>query len=56
MHHDIRHKNALNYMWSVNDGAIYLIGYVPIEAIQQEGKTVNQNIFIVVAVMLSARP
>ena len=53
-YHDIRHKNALNYMWSVNDGAIYLIGYVPIEAIQQEGKTVNQNIFIVVAVMLSA--
>ncbi|MEY8319994.1 response regulator [Lachnospiraceae bacterium 46-61] len=53
-YHDIRQKNALNYMWSVNDGAIYLIGYVPIEAIQQEGKTVNQNIFVVVIVMLSA--
>lgn len=53
-YHDIRNKNSLNYMWSVNDGTLYLIGYVPIEAIQQEGRTVNQNIFIVVAVMLIA--
>lgn len=53
-YHDIRGKNSLNYMWSVNNGTIYLIGYVPIEAIQQEGTTVNQNIFIVVAVMLIA--
>ncbi len=53
-YHDIRQKSALNYMWSVNNGAIYLIGYVPIEAIQQEGKTVNQNILIVVFVMLVA--
>jgi len=53
-YHDIRNKDALNYMWSVNSGTIYLIGYVPIEAIQQEGRTVNQNIFIVVFVMLTA--
>ncbi len=53
-HHDIRNERALNYMWSVNGGTIYLIGYVPIEAIQQEGTSVNQNIFIVVAVMLIA--
>ncbi len=53
-YHDIRKKEALNYMWSVNDGTLYLIGYVPLEAIQQEGKTVNQNILIVVAVMLIA--
>lgn len=53
-HHDIRNKKALNYMWSVNGGTVYLIGYVPVEAIQQEGRTVNQNIFIVVAVMLIA--
>nr|WP_304954605.1 ATP-binding protein [uncultured Acetatifactor sp.] len=53
-YHDIRGQKALNYMWSVNGGTIYLIGYVPIEAIQQEGSTVNQNIFIVVAVMLIA--
>ncbi len=53
-YHDIRGKSALNYMWTVNDGTIYLIGYVPIEAIQQEGKTVNQHILIVVLVMLVA--
>lgn len=53
-YHDIRGKNSLIYMWSVNNGTLYLIGYVPIEAIQQEGRTVNQNILIVVAVMLIA--
>ncbi len=52
--HDIRGKKALNYMWSVNGGSTYLIGYVPIDAIQQEGTTVNQNIYIVVIVMLTA--
>lgn len=53
-HHDVRGINSLNYMWAVNGGTIYLIGYVPVEAIQQEGKTVNQNILVVVAVMLIA--
>lgn len=53
-YHDIRGKSSLNYMWAVNGGTIYLIGYVPIEAIQQEGRTVNQNILIVVVVMLIA--
>ena len=47
-YHDIRGDRALIYMWSVNDGTIFLVGYVPVEAIQQEGKTVNQNLFIVV--------
>ena len=40
-YHDIRTVHALNYMWSVNGGTIYLVGYVPVEAIQQEGRTVN---------------
>lgn len=52
--HDIRGKNSLIYMWSVNDGTLYLIGYVPIEAIQQEGDAIKQSIFIVVAVMMAA--
>ncbi len=52
--HDIREKDALNFMWSVNGGTIYLIGYVPIEAIQQEERTVNQNIAVVVIIMLVA--
>ena len=53
-YHDIRNKNSLIYMWPVNDGAFYLIGYVPVEAIQQEGRSVNQSIFTVVIVMLIA--
>ena len=53
-YHDIRNVKALNYMWSVNNGSIFLIGYVPLDAIQQEGQTVNKNIFIVVFVMLTA--
>lgn len=53
-YHDIRKKDSLIYMWAVNSGSIYMIGYVPIEAIQQEGHTVNQNILVVVAVMLTA--
>ncbi len=53
-YHNIRGKNSLNYMWALNEGSLYLIGYVPIEAIQQEGTTVNQNILVVVLVMLTA--
>ena len=53
-YHYIRGVHALNYMWSVNDGNIFLIGYVPVEAIQQEGKTVNQNLILVVVSMLLA--
>ena len=53
-YHDIRNVNALNYMWSVNGGTIFLVGYVPVEAIQQEGRTVNQHILAVVVVMLAA--
>ena len=53
-YHDIRGVNALNYMWSVNGGTIFLVGYVPVQAIQQEGRTVNQNIIMVVAAMMGA--
>ncbi len=53
-YHNVRGKEALNYMWAINGGTLYLIGYVPVDAIQREGRTVNQNILIVVAVMLIA--
>ncbi len=53
-YHDIRQVNALNYMWSINDGTIFLVGYVPIEAIQREERMVKQNMYIVIAVMLAA--
>ena len=51
-YHDIRGKSSLNFIWMVNDGTICLTGYVPMEAIQREGKTVNNHIYIVVAIML----
>lgn len=53
-YHDIRGVEALNYMWPLNDGSAYLLGYVPVEAIQQEGRTVTHNIYLVVVVMLAA--
>ena len=53
-YHEIKGQDALIYMWSVNDGMLYLIGYVPIESIQREGKAVNHNILSVVIVMLAA--
>ena len=53
-YHSIRQVNALNYMWAVNGGTIFLVGYVPVEAIQQEGQTVNHNILIVVISLLTA--
>lgn len=53
-YHDIREENALIYMWPVNEGTIFLVGYVPVTAIQQEGRAVNQNIVIVVVSMLAA--
>ncbi len=52
-YHKIRSKDSLIYMWAVNGGSVYLIGYVPVEAIQREGNAVNQNILIVVIFMLS---
>ncbi|MFG6332325.1 MAG: response regulator [Lachnospiraceae bacterium] len=51
-YHNILGRESLIYMWPIGDGGMYLIGYVPVEAIQKEGSAVNQNIFIVVAVML----
>ncbi len=53
-YHDIRNEDSLIYLWSVNGGAVYLVGYVPVVAIQREGDAVNQNIYIVVIVMFVA--
>ncbi len=51
-YHKVQSKDALIYMWALGNGTSYLIGYVPVQAIQKESSAVNQNIFIVVAVML----
>ncbi len=52
-YHDVRGNDSLIYMWSVNE-AMYLIGYVPVSAIQNEGDAVKNSILLVVFVMLSA--
>lgn len=49
--HDILGRESLIYMWAVDEGDLYLIGYVPVGSIQKEGDAVNQNIYIVVFVM-----
>ena len=53
-YHDVRGKSSLIYMWAVNHASVYLIGYVPVEAIQREGDAVNQNILAVITVTLAA--
>ena len=53
-YHDVQGQASLIYMWPVNNGALYLAGFVPIQAIQQEGNAVNQSILIVVLAMISA--
>lgn len=53
-YHDIRSEEALNYLWAINNGTIFLVGYVPVEAIQQEGASVNQSMWTVVLSLLSA--
>ncbi len=53
-YHQVQKEDALIYMWAVNEGTLYFIGYVPVQAIQEEGDAVNQNILIVILVMLAA--
>ena len=52
-YHDIQGKSALNFVWPMNDGSVALVGYVPTEVIQKEGKTVKYTIFIIVIIMIS---
>ena len=53
-YHDIRNVNSLNYMWAVNGGMLYLSGYVSVEAIQQEARSVTHSIFLVIITMFIA--
>lgn len=49
--HNVQNEDSLIYMWAVDNSATYLIGYVPIRAIQREGNAVKQNVFIAVIVI-----
>lgn len=53
-YHDVQGQASLIYMWPVNNGALYLVGFVPIQAIQQEGNAVKQSIYMSVFAMILA--
>lgn len=52
--HQVRGQESLCFLWSTNGGAIYLVGYVPMQAIQQEAQAVNVALALVVSVTVLA--
>ncbi len=48
--HEVRGRESLCFLWSVNDGATYLVGFVPMDAIQQEARAVNVALILVTSV------
>ena len=39
--HKVKGTEALCYLWSIGDGTTYLVGYVPMEAIQREAQALR---------------
>ncbi len=52
--HQVKGAESLCYLWSINGGTTYLVGYVPMAAIQQEAHAVNAAIGLVIAIAASA--
>ena len=48
--HKVRGQESLCFLWSINGGTTYLVGYVPMEAIQKEAQAVNMALMLVVSV------
>ncbi len=48
--HEVRGEESLCFLWSINGGATYLVGFVPMKAIQQEAQAVNTALFLVASV------
>lgn len=48
--HEVRDEDSLCFLWSINEGATYLVGFVPMKAIQQEAQVVNTALFLVASV------
>lgn len=46
--HQVQGQDSLCFLWSINNGTIYLVGYVPMNAIQQEAQAVNMAVMLVV--------
>ncbi|MEC4175542.1 ATP-binding protein [Adlercreutzia sp. R7] len=52
--HDVKGRESLCYLWSINGGTTYLVGYVPMAAIQQEAEAVNVAIGLVIGITAAA--
>lgn len=52
--HDVKGRESLCYLWSLNGGTTYLVGYVPMAAIQQEAQAVNAALALVIAITVIA--
>lgn len=48
--HKVLGEDSLCFLWSINDGTAYLVGYVPMKAIQKEAQAVNTALLLVVSV------
>ena len=52
--HKVKGTEALCYLWSIGDGTTYLVGYVPMEAIQREAQAVNVALIMVASITIAA--
>ena len=52
--HQVKGRESLCYLWSINGGTTYLVGYVPMTAIQQEAQAVNAAIALVIGIAAAA--
>lgn len=48
--HEVQGKESLCFLWSMNGGATYLVGFVPMEEIQKEAQAVNVALVLVACV------
>lgn len=48
--HQVQGQESLCFLWSINGGATYLVGYVPMGSIQKEAQAVNVALVLVVCV------
>ena len=52
--HDVKGHESLCFLWPVNGGSDFLVGYVPMDAIQKEAHTVNTAIGAVTAITFAS--
>lgn len=48
--HEVQGQESLCFLWSVSEGTFYLVGYVPMNAIQQEAQAVNMALMLVAGI------